>query len=61
MKVDICEKLTAEKGDLYREFYRQKDDVRKVEIIQKAAEHIMHEHGRIEPKIQVQRQKEAER
>ena len=45
------ENLTAEKNSLYREFYRQKDDVRKVEIIQKAAEHIMRESGRSESTV----------
>ena len=45
------EKLTAEKNSLYREFYRQKDEVRKVEIIQKAAEHIIREHSRSEPTV----------
>ena len=45
------EKLTAEKNRLYREFYRQKEEVRKVEIIQKAAEHIMRESGRSKPTV----------
>jgi len=45
------EKLTAEKGSLYREFYRQKDEVRKVEIIQKAVEHIVRECSRSEQSI----------
>ena len=43
--------LTAEKNSLYREFYRQKDEVRKVEIIQKAVEHIVRECSRSEQSI----------
>ena len=46
------EKLTAEKNSLYREFYRQKDEVRKVEIIQKAAEHVVRESNRTEHTVE---------
>ena len=42
------EKLTAEKNSLYCEFHHQKDEIRKVEIIQKAAEHVIRESSRDE-------------
>jgi len=42
------ENLMAEKNGLYRGFYRQKDEVRKVEIIQKAAEHVVRVSSRME-------------
>lgn len=52
------EKLTAEKNGLYREFYRQKDEVRKVEIIQKAAEHIVRANDINERHIKLERTRE---
>jgi len=38
-------KLTAEKDKLYKEFYRQKENIRKVELIQKSVNNALRENS----------------